>query len=83
MVLCPENDRRHRTISIAEEFTLRRFPISGAPVDPRTAAGLRILGPADANSTAGASGQASLCGSRETTGPRSWPQPKILSDTKS
>lgn len=45
MVLCPENDRPHRTISIAEEFTLRRFPISGAPVDPRTAAGLRILGP--------------------------------------
>lgn len=33
--------------------------------------------PADANSTAGASGQASLCGSRETTGPRSWPQANI------
>ena len=45
MVLYPENDRPQSTISIAEEFTLRRYPISDAPVDPRTAARLRILGP--------------------------------------
>ena len=38
MVLFPEKDRPQRTISTAEEFTLRRYLISGASVDPQTAA---------------------------------------------
>ena len=66
MVLCPENDRPHRTISIAEEFTLRRYPISGAPVDPRTAARLRILGSGVAVRVEGDDGSAELAPAEDT-----------------
>ena len=45
MVLLPEKDRPQRTISTGDGFTLRRYPISGAPVDTQTAARLQILGP--------------------------------------